>query len=226
MSTGEKKKSLIKFLVFAVLVGGFSLFLLDQDFSSRVITSIRGHALAPVFFILTYTAAGVLLIPSTILKIAGGSLFGLWYGLVFSLLGSTLGTILGYFIARFAGSNFVRDVIVRGRYQPLQNSLQKRGEFLVFILRIVPGVPFNVLNTASGLLNLRFWPYFFASFFGSLPSIAVLVYFSSALTESLLFRRSTLYLIFSLAALVLFLVLTRILRRYTSLPDSIENPET
>lgn len=224
MSTGEKKKLLIKFLVFAVLVGGLSLLLLEQDFSSRVITTIRGHALAPAFYLLTYIAAGVFLIPSTILKIAAGSIFGFGKGLILCVIGSTLGTILGFYLARFSGSEFIREYLIRERHQPLQNALQKRGEFLVFILRVVPGIPFNVLNTASGLFNLRFWPYFIASFFGSLPSILVLVYFSNAITESIVFQRGMLYLLFSLAALILFLVLSTILKKYSSLPGSSQEP--
>jgi len=205
-------------------MGGISLFLLNRDISSSLIIAIRGHSLAPALYLLAYIAAGVLLIPSTILKIAAGSIFGLGKGLVLCVIGSTLGTILGFYLARFSGSEFVREYLIRERYQPLQNVLRKRGEFLVFILRVVPGIPFNVLNTASGLFNLRFWPYLAASFFGSLPSILVLVYFSNAITESLVFQRGILYLLLSLGALILFLVLSTILKKYSRLPVSSHDP--
>lgn len=178
---------------------------MKEHVPATVLNIARGHPLAPVLFLVIYTAAGIVYIPTTILKIAGGSIFGPFLGFYYCLIGVSLGTAAGFILARLLGSDFAEKLISGERYRRLRETVLKKREQYVLIVRFIPGIPFNAGNLLAGLLKLRFWIYFPVSIAATLPSLFLFTYFSGEITNKLLLNQDLFYtLIFFLVAATIF----------------------
>ncbi|MBK7717277.1 MAG: TVP38/TMEM64 family protein [Gemmatimonadetes bacterium] len=159
----------------AVLVlGGRQLAGLIPAFVARV-TALG--PLAPVVFMLAYAAAVVAFIPGSLLTLAAGAAFGLGRGVVVVLLGATLGGSLAFLIARYvARARVAQAVAASPRFAAIDRAIGRDGRRIVFLLRLSPVFPFNLLNYGLGLTTVRFVDYLVASL-GMLPGTILYVYY-------------------------------------------------
>ena len=135
---------------------------------------------APVAFILIYAFAVVALIPASLLTVAGGAVFGLIRGVIFSLVGATLGSTCGFLLGRYVARRLVaRRLSAMPRFVAIEKAVSARGRRIVFLLRLSPVIPFNVLNYALGISEARLGQYVAASFLGMLPGTWMYVYLGS-----------------------------------------------
>lgn len=181
-------------LLIAVLAAGiaFYLFGLADYFSLEAIkaqqASLQGYVtdrpvLAVVAFMATYVAMTALSLPSAVLlTLLAGALFGAFWGTVIVSFASTIGSTLAMLTARY----LLRDSL-QGKYvKQLKNfneGFAKEGAFYLFALRLVPVVPFFMVNLLMGLLPIRTVTYFWVSQMGMLPGTAVYVYAGTALAN-------------------------------------------
>lgn len=200
-------------LKFGLLLGFFLLsvwatfqFNLFQLFSveaiREVVLSTGGWAI--LVFILLYIAGAVLPVPSTPFTLAGGILFGPFWGTIYTLVGAVLGASLAFALAKYLGESFVTRW-VRNNFKKLHTydkRLEEHGFVTVFILRLIPLVPFSVLNYALGLTRVRFRPYLLATATGIIPGTFGYVLFGSALVKMDVFA-----LVFALLLLVVLSIL-------------------
>lgn len=215
MAFGNHGKTSIKLIVFLTGIILISLVISHQDVPATMIRIMRDHPLAPILFFCIYCIAGFIFIPTTILKIAGGTIFGPGHGFLYCLVGTSLGISSGFFLARLLGAGFIQEYVVPKKYLPLREALLKKREPLILAFRIVPGVPYNVINILAGLLELRFWIYFPVSIIGTLPSLFLWTYFAGEITENLLRHQDLFYtLVFFLMVLFIFLLMVLIIRKY------------
>lgn len=215
MTVGNHGKASAQFIVFLVGIIMISLVVYHKGVPSTVIRIIRDHPMAPILFFCTYCIAGFIFIPTTVLKIAGGTIFGPFHGFLYCLIGTSLGISSGFFLARALGAGFIQEYIVPKKYLPLREALLKKREPLILAFRIVPGVPYNVINILAGLLELRFWIYFPISIIGTLPSLFLWTYFAGEITDNLLLHQDLFYtLVFFLMVLGIFLLMAFIIRKY------------
>ena len=138
----------------------------------------------PLIYMLIYTAGAALLVPGLALTVAGGVLFGPLRGSVYVLLGATSGSALAFLIARYMGRGWVEGFIEkhgRERFKELDESVQRQGWKIVAFTRLIPLFPYNLLNYAYGLTNVRFLHYLLATFFFMMPGVVAYVLFSSSL---------------------------------------------
>jgi uncharacterized membrane protein YdjX (TVP38/TMEM64 family) len=132
--------------------------------------------LGPVVFILAYGLAAVLLIPGFPLTMAAGALWGFAQGLVIVMLGATLGAVLAFVSARYLARGFVEAYVARSpRLVALDRAVASEGLRLVFLLRMSPLVPFNLLNYVLGVSRVRFRDYV-GGMPGMIPVAAMYVY--------------------------------------------------
>lgn len=129
-------------------------------------------------FVALYALGTVLALPGALLTVAAALLFGLWKGLAATLLGATLGTSLAFLIARTLGRQRVARWLTRRgeRWQRLDHLLAEYGGTAVFLLRVLPVLPYNVLNYACGLTAIRYRAYALATVLGILPGSFTYVY--------------------------------------------------
>jgi uncharacterized membrane protein YdjX (TVP38/TMEM64 family) len=123
---------------------------------------------APILFLLIYAAATVLFVPGSILTIAGGALFGPVWGTLWNLSGATLGATLAFLMARYVASDWVSRTTGE-RLTRLMRGVEEEGWRFVAFVRLVPFFPFNLVNYAFGLTQIRITEYVAASFFCMAP---------------------------------------------------------
>ena len=128
-----------------------------------------------VFFVL-YVAATGLSLPGagTILTLAAGAIFGLGWGTLIVSFASTMGATLAFLTARYV----LRDSLEARfdkRLAEINRGIAKDGAFYLFTLRLVPLVPFFVINLVMGLTQMRTRTFYWVSQLGMLAGTAVYV---------------------------------------------------
>jgi uncharacterized membrane protein YdjX (TVP38/TMEM64 family) len=134
-----------------------------------------------VLFGLAYIPAAVLLVPASVLTLGAGFVFGVVKGTIIASLGSTAGATAAFIVARTAGHGWVAGRIAR---YPALNAIGRAVESeafkVVFLTRLSPLFPFNVLNYAFGLSSVPPGTYVIASWIGMLPGTLLYIYLGSA----------------------------------------------
>jgi len=134
-------------------------------------------AWGPIVFIVGYTVAAVAFIPGSILSLAAGAIFGLAHGVVYVFIAAVLGSSAAFLVSRhIARAAIERRLVGNPRFAAIDRAVRAQGRKIVFLLRLSPVFPFNLLNYALGLTNIRFIDYFIASV-GMIPATFLYVYY-------------------------------------------------
>jgi uncharacterized membrane protein YdjX (TVP38/TMEM64 family) len=135
----------------------------------------------PVLLGVVYVAATVLLLPGMILSLGAGFLFGVIPGVITISIASTLGAGAAFLVGRFLARDWVtKKVAAMPRFAALDAAVAGEGFKIVFLTRLSPVFPFNLLNYAYGLTGVPFARYLLASWIGMLPGTILYVYLGSA----------------------------------------------
>ncbi len=122
-----------------------------------------------------YVAATALSLPgATIITLAGGALFGLWWGTLIVSFASSIGATLAFLVARFA----LRDAVQARfgqRLAEINRGIERDGAFYLFTLRLIPVVPFFVINLLMGLTTMKARTFYWVSQLGMLAGTLVYV---------------------------------------------------
>ncbi len=124
---------------------------------------------------LVYVLVTAFSIPvATVLTLAFGWYFGLWRGLVLVSFASTAGATLAFLFSRY----LLRDSIQNqfgDRLEKFNTALEREGPFYLFTLRLIPVVPFFVINLVMGLTPIRVTQFWWISQLGMLAGTFVYV---------------------------------------------------
>lgn len=132
--------------------------------------------LGPVVFVAGYALAVVLFIPGSILTLAAGAIFGLAEGTFLVFVAAVLGSTLAFLIARHGARHAIeRRIEGDRRFAAIDQAIGAEGRKIVFLLRLSPVFPFNLLNYALGLTQVTLVDYLIASL-GMLPGTLLYVY--------------------------------------------------
>lgn len=136
---------------------------------------------AGVVFIAGYALATVLFAPGSVLTLAAGAIFGLAWGTLYVFIGATIGASLAFLVARYGARRFVEEKVEGNpRFASIDRAVAQEGRKVVFLLRLSPIFPFNLLNYALGLTRVRFLDYLIACI-GMLPGTFLYVYYGKAI---------------------------------------------
>jgi uncharacterized membrane protein YdjX (TVP38/TMEM64 family) len=131
----------------------------------------------PVVFIIGYALAAVAFVPGSLLTLAAGAIFGLAQGFVYVFCAATLGASAAFCVARYLARGAIeRRLAGNPRFAAIDRAVGAQGRKIVFLLRLSPVFPFNLLNYALGLTRVRFIDFFVASL-GMLPGTLLYVYY-------------------------------------------------
>jgi uncharacterized membrane protein YdjX (TVP38/TMEM64 family) len=134
---------------------------------------------APIAFIIIYNLATVLLIPGSILTLGGGVLFGLFKGSIYVFIAATLGAIFAFLIGRYLSRDWVYQQMQRHpKFNAIEAAVAENGLKIVFLCRLSPILPFNLLNYAFGITQISLKEYILGSF-GIIPGTIMYVYMGS-----------------------------------------------
>lgn len=135
----------------------------------------------PIVFILGYLLATVAFVPGSLLTLAAGAIFGLVKGTLYVFLGAAAGTAVAFLVARYLARSAVERRLEKNeRFRAIDGAVAKSGLKIVFLLRLSPAFPYNLLNYALGLTSVRFRDYLLASF-GMLPATFLYVYYGKVI---------------------------------------------
>jgi uncharacterized membrane protein YdjX (TVP38/TMEM64 family) len=137
----------------------------------------------PVFFVAVYVAAAVTLAPAFPLTFAAGAVFGLWRGTVFTYIGALLGASVVYGLsAPLARARVLGWLDRDARVAAVRQAVVGRGVWIMFLLRLSPLVPYNLLNYTLALSGVRFRDYTAATV-GMLPAIVMYAYYGKVVGD-------------------------------------------
>ncbi|TFD99932.1 TVP38/TMEM64 family protein [Jeotgalibacillus sp. R-1-5s-1] len=124
--------------------------------------------LAPLLYVLFYSARPFILFPASVLSLAGGLAFGPVYGTLLTITGATAGAILAFMFAKKAGARRI-ETKLGDRGRKLQDQLEHNGFFIVLLLRLVPIFNFDLISYAAGASKIRLLPFSLATLIGIIP---------------------------------------------------------
>ncbi len=135
----------------------------------------------PLAFLAAHTVITVFPFPRTAFTLAAGLLFGPLLGVPIAVVASTFSALIALLLVRAAGWQLNR-LVRHPRVESLDDRLRQRGWPSVVSMRLIPAVPFSVLNYAAGASAVRVVPYTLATLVGLLPGTAAVVILGDALT--------------------------------------------
>ena len=130
----------------------------------------------PAVFVFGYVIAVVAFVPASLLTLGAGAIFGIVHGVIYVFVAATVGSCLSFLISRYLARSAVeRKLEGKPKFAAIDRAVEAEGLKVVFLLRLTPAVPFNLLNYALGLTRVRFTDYAIASV-GMLPGTLLYVY--------------------------------------------------
>jgi len=177
------RKALLVLAAVAAVVGFFA-FGLDRFLSLSQLQQSQA-ALAALYaehpgwviggYFALYVAATALSLPGAVIfTLAGGAIFGLGLGLVIVSFASSIGATLAFLAARFVLRDSVQARFGQ-RLADIDRGVQKDGAFYLFSLRLIPVLPFFLINLLMGLTRMRAFTFYWVSQLGMLAGTAVYV---------------------------------------------------
>ena len=177
-----KAANIIRIIVFVFLIAGITTAVTyRKQFDIDVLGDWLAGAgvMAPLLFIGIYAISTVLLMPGSVLTIAGGVLFGPVWGTFYNLTGATVGATMAFLIARYLASDLVSRK-TGGWLRQLVEGVEAEGWRFVAFVRLVPLFPFSLLNYALGLTRIRLFHYVVTSYICMLPGAIAYTYLGYA----------------------------------------------
>lgn len=168
-------------LVAVVGLGGWLAarsFTTPQDLAARL-SVIRGSAWAPVLFVVGYAILATLDFSGLALTLAGGIVFGFWWGAVLNTLGANVGASGAFWLARALGRDGIR-AFLGNRMAGVDRLAEAQGFLWLLRLRLIPVVPFNLLNLAAGATAMPWRTFAAATALGILPGTVVYTWFADS----------------------------------------------
>ena len=126
-------------------------------------------------YFLIYVAATALSLPgAAIITLAGGAIFGLWWGTLIVSFASSIGATLAFLVSRFVLGSTVEAKFGK-RLAEINRGVEKDGAFYLFTLRLIPVVPFFLINLLMGLTKMKALTFYWVSQIGMLAGTVVYV---------------------------------------------------
>lgn len=205
-------KTICFILAFAVLIACALVF---QEHFLEIIDWINELGwLAPVLFLVIYCLATLLLLPTMVLTLAGGAIFGPFIGTILNLFGATIGAAFAFLITR----HLIYDWFTSKRGEKMNKliaGVDQKGWMFVAFLRLFPIVPFNLVNYGLGITGIKFRLYLITTFIFLIPAEIIYTYFGYAGMDALSrpghFYRNSGIILSGLA--ILFLAIIKLVKK-------------
>ncbi|MGB8702370.1 MAG: TVP38/TMEM64 family protein [Thermosynechococcaceae cyanobacterium] len=139
----------------------------------------RSGVWGPLCYVVLYCLATLTLLPSTPLNISGGLLFGPWLGIVWTSIGAIAAAAIAFGFSRTIGRSAMERRLA-GRWQKMDAEIHRGGLFYMFAIRLIPVMPYGIVNFAAGLTAIRFKDFLLGTALGTVPSVLPFVLVGSS----------------------------------------------
>ncbi|MGL4848161.1 MAG: TVP38/TMEM64 family protein [Clostridium sp.] len=166
----------IRFGIFVIIIG-IALFVLFENRHiimnikiEEVLTFIekKGTFAALIYLGIYVVKPFFLVIPTNIIAIAGGLMFGPIKGFILTMIGFFIAGTIAFFISRILGRDFVEGLL-GGKMLKLDENLEENGFKILFLLRLPPILPYDPLSYACGFTKVSYKHFILASLLGVMP---------------------------------------------------------
>jgi len=186
-SSNALRKMIVLLLVVSAVIIAYTQFgdalslekLAQQESQLREFQQQHPVLVYGIAFLIYVLVTGLSLPGAAVLTLLYGWYFGLIPGVVVVSFASTAGATLAFLLSRF----LFRDTIQQRfgeRLVKFNESLEREGPFFLFTLRLIPAVPFFVINAVMGLTPIRTRTFWWVSQLGMLAGTFVYVYAGSS----------------------------------------------
>ncbi|MFA6461876.1 MAG: TVP38/TMEM64 family protein [Candidatus Woesearchaeota archaeon] len=142
--------------------------------------------LAPLMITLLQAIQNIVpFLPHEITAVAAGFIFGPVMGIVYTLIGAFIGSAVVFQIARKYGKKLAEKVFDKKEVVHFNLMFKKNKAWTIFIARLVPLFPNDLVSFAAGLTNIKFMWFNIVSTLGFVLEVVILSYFGSSLTEGI-----------------------------------------
>src|SRR5687767_265191 len=189
--SSNRARALLLALIVSAVVAFFALdlgrYLTVEGMAARrdAVEAYRAaHPIATALaFLLAYIAMAAVSLPgASLLTLAGGAVFGLGLGTLLVSFASSIGATLAFLSARFILRDWVQGRLGH-RLERLNEGVRRDGAYHLITLRLLPVLPFWVINLVMGLTPIGTWTFYWASQLGMLPATVIYVYAGTQLTQ-------------------------------------------
>ncbi|MEA5466236.1 TVP38/TMEM64 family protein [Leptothoe sp. PORK10 BA2] len=138
---------------------------------------------APIVFIVLYVVITVAFLPASIVTLGAGFIFGVVQGSFLVFVAAMLGATAAFLIGRYVARDWIAAKISGNKkFAAIDDAIAKEGRKLVFLIRLSPAFPFNLLNYALGLTQVSLPDYVLGTT-GILPGTIMYVYLGSLVKD-------------------------------------------
>ena len=174
-------------------------------------------SLAPIVYVAFVTIEVVVApIPGLMLYAPGGVIFGGFLGGLLALVGNVLGAGIACGITRSIGSNWLTRLFPEDALEKAQAELDRRGSWLVFLLRVNPLTSSDLVSYAAGFTRIPIWKVMLATMLGMAP----LCFAQAWLAESLFVAYPWLLYPLLIAGAIYVIAIVAVIRRLAESPKS------
>lgn len=179
-----------------------------------------------VVFVAIYAIMVAFSLPgATVATLTGGFLFSIFPGALFNIMGATIGATCIFLAARWGlGAKLGAKLeSSEGAVKKIKDGIDENQWSMLFVMRLVPVVPFFVANLIPAFLEVPLHRYVISTFLGIMPGAVVFTSVGAGLGEvfaagetpdlSIIFEPHVIGPILGLAALSLLPVLIKVLRK-------------
>lgn len=183
MNDSHKRVNFMRVILFLLLIA-ICFFLLPLPNVQHIRSIVLAMGMwAPVGYLLLMVFFTQFPMPRTVWTIAAGVLFGPWLGSILALVGLGISATISLLLIRRLGRKWVQQRIYNDpRLQGLVSTIARRGWLAVLGLRMIPPIPFSLLNYACGLSLMPLSGFLAATILGSAPNTIVTVIASDAVS--------------------------------------------
>jgi uncharacterized membrane protein YdjX (TVP38/TMEM64 family) len=132
-----------------------------------------------IAFIGIYIAATIAFLPGSILTLGAGFVFGVIQGSLYVFIGATLGSTLAFLVGRYVARGWIsRRIEGNAKFKAIDQAIGQEGFKIVFLTRLSPVFPFNLLNYSLGITGVSLKDYVLGCL-GMIPGTIMYVYIGS-----------------------------------------------
>jgi uncharacterized membrane protein YdjX (TVP38/TMEM64 family) len=182
----SKRSAKIRFVVFWLILLctgvaiGYAMYtgLLTQESLRSWVESSNGWA--PVIYVVLASVLNATWAPRWLTTVVAGALFGLVAGALLALTAGVSGSIAAYLFGRNLGHPYLATHTNTDKKR-MARFLRRHGFLAVFLTRVCPLVPCEIISLASGSLAIPAGSFILATFLGMLPGSFLYAAFGSSL---------------------------------------------
>lgn len=176
----NSKKSLIYLIIFCFVFTVLGIYILGGiDQENLQLWLKQAGIFAPLVYIFLYIIGTILLLPSTPLNLSGGAIFGTFFGTIWTSLAALIAAVIAFYFTRTIGRELVKEKFA-GPWEAINSEITQGGIFYMFAIRLLPILPYGLVNFVAGLTSLTFKDYMIGTTLGVIPGILPFVMIGSS----------------------------------------------